>query len=176
MKAAATRRLLVNTAADLFVARGYDAASMNDVAVAAGLTKGAVYGHFRSKGQLLVEVIRGKLADFDQAHVAGAEQGVDSATGLALDQRGRAVRLLEVDAAAAARHDADVAAGLRDLYATRYRAIEDALTDRVEDPKTVAWLLGALAVGIGTREAIGIRPPGAQRVAAVLRLLSSAAG
>src|SRR5215831_14430776 len=66
-KAAKTRQRLIDIAAQLFIERGYNAVSMRDVASAAKLTKGAVYGHFRSKGQLLVEVIRWKLAARDHA-------------------------------------------------------------------------------------------------------------
>ena len=55
-KAAATRKRLLELSAELFIDRGYDAVSLRDIADAAGVTKGAIYGHFRSKGQLLVEV------------------------------------------------------------------------------------------------------------------------
>ncbi len=66
-KSAGTRRRLLDVAAELFIERGYSAVSMRDIAAAARLTKGAVYGHFRSKGQLLVEVIRWKIAERDHA-------------------------------------------------------------------------------------------------------------
>ena len=64
-KAEATRARLLEVAAEVFVERGYAAVSLRDIAVAAGVTKGAIYGHFRSKGQLLVEVIRTQLAERD---------------------------------------------------------------------------------------------------------------
>ena len=66
-KSAGTRGHLLELAAQLFIERGYEAVSMRDLASAAKLTKGAVYGHFRSKGQLLVEVIRWKIAESDRA-------------------------------------------------------------------------------------------------------------
>lgn len=62
-KAAATREHLLRVAGDLFMERGYHAVSVRDLAQAAGLSKSAMYGHFRSKGQLLVEVIRWKQAE-----------------------------------------------------------------------------------------------------------------
>ena len=112
-KSAGTRRRLLDIAARLFIERGYGAVSMRDIASAAKLTKGAVYGHFRSKGQLLVEVIRWKIAERD--HTPGfSEATADLERGVELmyAEDGREIRLLEVDAAAAARHDPDVAAGL----------------------------------------------------------------
>lgn len=172
-KAAATRRLLIDIAADLFIARGYAAVSMQDIADRAEITKGGVYGHFRSKGQLLVEVIRWKLADFDREHVVDAVRQLDTAACLMVDHRGRTIRLLEVDAAAAARHDPDVAAGLRELYRDRHAAIQAALGDGVPDPETISWLIGALALGIGATEAVGLRPPTLKRAVAGLQALLS---
>ena len=102
-------------AGDLFLERGYAAVSIRDIAAATGLTNGAVYGHFRSKGQLLVEVIRRKMAERDQA-TDFSLAATDPETGIELmyDERDRQIRMLEVDAAAAARHDPDVAAGPRE--------------------------------------------------------------
>ena len=117
-------------AAELFIERGYSAVSMRDIASAAKLTKGAVYGHFRSKGQLLVEVIRWKLAERD--HSPGFSEATrrpgEAASRSMYDEPGRDVRLLEVDAAAAARHDTDVAAGLVELYRERHERIRDAMS------------------------------------------------
>lgn len=44
-----TRRRLLLAAADLFDEAGYHGASLSDILAAAGLTKGALYFHFRSK-------------------------------------------------------------------------------------------------------------------------------
>jgi len=163
-KAAGTRRRLMALAASLFIERGYSAVSMHDIASAAQLTKGALYGHFRSKGQLLVEVIRWKIAERDHAPdfsalTAGAGQGVT----LMYEEAGRDIRLLEVDAAAAARHDPDVAAGLASLYLERHARIRDAVSG-VADPDTAAWLVAALSAGIGMRESTGLPLPDHDRL------------
>ena len=71
-KSAGTRRRLLDVAAELFVERGFAGVSMSDIATASELTKGAVYGDFRSKGQLLVEVIRWKIAEADHTPEFGA--------------------------------------------------------------------------------------------------------
>ncbi len=167
-KSARTRQLLIDVAADLFIERGYHAASLRDIAAAANLTIGAVYGHFRSKGQLLVEVIRWKIAERDNepdfhAALAEAERGIP----LMYSDRGRDIRILEVDAAAAARHDPDVAAGLDRLYGERLDRIRDAMAD-VADPDTSAWLIAALSGGIGMRESAGMPMPDAARLHATI--------
>lgn len=52
------RALLLEAAERIFAARGVAGASLDDVALEAGLTKGAVYSNFRNKGELILEVIR----------------------------------------------------------------------------------------------------------------------
>jgi AcrR family transcriptional regulator len=163
-KSAGTRRRLLDLAARLFVDRGYHAVSMRDIAAAADVTKGAVYGHFRSKGQLLVEVIRWKIAERDGS-MDFVEAEANPLYGVAMmhDVGGRETRLLEVDAAAAARHDPEVAAGLASLYLERHARIRDAMSE-LADPDTAAWVLAALSAGIGMKEATGLPMPDAQRL------------
>ena len=163
-KSAGTRRRLLNLAARLFTDRGYHAVSMRDIASTAELTKGAVYGHFRSKGQLLVEVIRWKIAERDQS-MDFVEAEANPLYGVAMmhDEAGRETRLLEVDAAAAARHDPEVAAGLASLYLERHARIRDAMSE-LADPDTAAWVVAALSGGIGMKEATGLPLPDAQRL------------
>jgi AcrR family transcriptional regulator len=50
------RRALLDAAAQVFARKGIDAASVDDVAAAAGFTKGAVYSNFGSKDGLVTAV------------------------------------------------------------------------------------------------------------------------
>jgi AcrR family transcriptional regulator len=52
-----TRRRLLTEAYRLFRERGYAATSLEQIAEAAEVTKGAIYGHFASKEDLLLSVI-----------------------------------------------------------------------------------------------------------------------
>lgn len=52
-QAAATRQQIVETAQRLFVDRGYQSTSLQSIANDMGLTKAAVYYHFRTKAQIL---------------------------------------------------------------------------------------------------------------------------
>jgi AcrR family transcriptional regulator len=54
---ARTRSDLLDAAARVFAAQGYHAASVDQVAVAAGYTKGAVYSNFSSKEELFLELL-----------------------------------------------------------------------------------------------------------------------
>lgn len=59
-----TRARIVATAADLFAATGYDGTSMERIASATGMTKGAVYAHFRRKRELYLAAMEESLAFF----------------------------------------------------------------------------------------------------------------
>jgi AcrR family transcriptional regulator len=63
LKAPAVRRAeLIDCAQRLFLTRGYERTTINDVIDAAGLSKGAFYHHFRSKEDML-EAIAGRFAE-----------------------------------------------------------------------------------------------------------------
>ena len=49
---------ILAAAASLFVEKGYDRATLREVAREAGVSTGAVYGHFRTKEDLLLEICR----------------------------------------------------------------------------------------------------------------------
>ena len=97
-----TRQRLIAEARRLFRERGYAATSLEQIAEAAGVTKGAIYGHFSSKEDLLLSAIeaaptpdfglaalndvsvplRRRLADFGQA--VAVEDDTTDAAGLAV--------------------------------------------------------------------------------------------
>ena len=52
-----TRSALVEAAADVFARRGYDGASLEEIAEAAGFTRGAIYSNFGSKEDLMLAVV-----------------------------------------------------------------------------------------------------------------------
>lgn len=56
-----TRTDLLDAAAAVFAARGYHGASVDDVAEAAGYTKGAVYSNFSSKQELFLALLERQL-------------------------------------------------------------------------------------------------------------------
>jgi AcrR family transcriptional regulator len=62
-KKAETRASLLRAAEDVFGRRGFQAASVDEVAEAAGFTKGAVYAHFESKEDLFLAMLDERFAD-----------------------------------------------------------------------------------------------------------------
>ncbi len=58
-----TRRLLIDAAAAVFTRRGFDASSLDEIAEAAGFTKGAVYSNFRSKTDLMMSLLERRIAE-----------------------------------------------------------------------------------------------------------------
>ncbi|AFQ51853.1 TetR/AcrR family transcriptional regulator [Burkholderia cepacia] len=63
----ATRERLLGAACAIFAEKGYAAASVEDIAAAAGYTRGAFYSNFRSKTEMLFELLR---RDHDDAATA----------------------------------------------------------------------------------------------------------
>src|SRR4051794_7468047 len=53
----AKRRQIVEGARQIFLARGFDAASMSDIAKAAGVSKGTLYVYFKDKEELFGAIV-----------------------------------------------------------------------------------------------------------------------
>lgn len=53
-----TRELILKESANLFNTQGYKATSISDITKATGLTKGAIYRHFKSKSDLEQQALR----------------------------------------------------------------------------------------------------------------------
>jgi AcrR family transcriptional regulator len=53
---AQTRSALIEAAADVFARRGFEGASLDEIAETAGFTRGAIYKHFEGKDDLLLAV------------------------------------------------------------------------------------------------------------------------
>jgi AcrR family transcriptional regulator len=71
---AETRDRILQAAGEVFTSRGYDGASLDQVAAAAGLTKGAVYSSFSGKDELFFALVADRL-DQRLAVVADAADG-----------------------------------------------------------------------------------------------------
>lgn len=147
-------RLLAETTR-LFVERGFDGTSMQQIADACGVTKAALYYHYAGKAELLRDIVAGYLDEVAAVVEAGRAAASDApgrlraiVSGLfALDADARAVMRLAMHDL---RHltDAD-----RTAFAADYRARflaplggvisggMDAGTFVRRDPDTVVWLL-----------------------------------
>ena len=93
-----TRQRLLAEAQRLFRERGYAATSLEQIAEAAEVTKGAIYGHFASKEDLLLGAIE-----------AGRDTTPEYVTMLNDESRPLRERLAEFSHAVAVEHHGDVA-------------------------------------------------------------------
>jgi len=115
--AAETRARLLSAGADIFAERGYDGTRVADIAAAAGVSNGALYAHFASKAELLVEALRAHgrrlLAD---AFAADPDQPITDlllVIGRWLPRRRDARGYLVVEALVAARRHEEMARPMR---------------------------------------------------------------
>lgn len=77
-EAAKTRAQILDSALSLFVKKGYDRTTFNDIASRLKLTKGAVYWHFESKEALLVAILDDMFKSFERQFTSlRAVRGVD---------------------------------------------------------------------------------------------------
>jgi AcrR family transcriptional regulator len=67
---AAARGDLLGIAIDCFALHGYQGTTIDMIARAAGVTKGALYYHFRDKEDLLFAAVRDRMVDFEGRVVA----------------------------------------------------------------------------------------------------------
>ncbi|MFN3228870.1 MAG: TetR/AcrR family transcriptional regulator [Asticcacaulis sp.] len=71
----ATRKKVMDSARDLFITRGFEAATIRDIASGAGLSTGAVFANFRDKTDLFLAVLE---AEADQVGAAVVEADLNS--------------------------------------------------------------------------------------------------
>lgn len=77
-----TRQLLLQKAADVFLEKGIVAATLQDVAEAAGMTRGAVYWHFKNKADLLKGFLVATIDPIFELMIAEKEKIDDSETAV----------------------------------------------------------------------------------------------
>jgi AcrR family transcriptional regulator len=178
-----TRDSLLELAGERFVADGYARTSVRDLARESDRTTGALYGHFRSKADLLAEVIAARIAADLEGQIPS---GVSLADGIVEPWRrypDRAgLRALLLEGAAAARQDASIQERLgarqreklSEWAAMCREAVDPAVLDATPDLDALFTLTWALELGIGVLEAYGIEPPSGDFVASMVQRLLSA--
>lgn len=128
-----TRTRLLDAAAKLFAERGYQAASVDEVAAAAGVSKGAVYWNFANKEELFLALLEERLDRRieETARVlrsAPADRPIDPEVAnrwQELLSRERELMLLSQEHWARAVRDPQ----LREGYAERQRRLRDVLAE-----------------------------------------------
>jgi AcrR family transcriptional regulator len=121
--AAQTRQRLLQAAADVFADRGYDGTRVAEISSAAGVSNGAMYAHFASKADLLVDALRAHgrrlLADLFAADPSRSITDLLLVIGRGLLRRRDACGYLIIEALVAARRDEAVSRQMRDYMGER---------------------------------------------------------
>lgn len=184
---ARTRRQLVTTAQELFLADGYATTSLEKVADAAGYSKGAVYSNFRNKDELclaVLDAIHESQASRMAASLETAETMEELLDGLlswAESNVGdQAWTALEVEFATNVRRDERI----RHELAVRDKQIRDALASLLGahaerlgitlplPASDCATALLSLGIGLGVQRAVDPEIP-VRVLPDIIRLLAS---
>jgi len=174
-----TRTALVEAAADVFARRGFDGASLEEIAEAAGFTRGAIYSNFGNKEDLMLAVVERYNQTLVDSFSETLAQGKDvskeemtvSAAALWRDliRRDPNLNALNLEFRVRALRDPGFRARLLDLYkqnTARIAALieREAKTYGIKlaiDPIDLSEILNATTVGLS--EMAGIDVENAER-------------
>lgn len=124
-----TRERLLDAAARIFELRGYEGATVSEIAREAGVTSGAIYAHYASKAELLVDALR---VHSERATASVLPPGTPadvptllSTLGRRLGTRDHEVTALLVEALLTARRDAELAQVLAAALGRRERSLAE---------------------------------------------------
>jgi AcrR family transcriptional regulator len=164
MPRSARRKQLLAAAQEVFVANGYHAAAMDDIALRAGVSKPVLYQHFPGKLELYLALLDTQTAALAQAVIAALEGTTDN------QQRIHGV--LSAYFSFVARDDSGSSGGAFRLIFESDLVNDPAVRKRVESvtEKTMRAVAGTVAAdtGLGDAEAqlLGTALTGAAQVAA----------
>jgi AcrR family transcriptional regulator len=151
-----TRQRLLDAAADVFAERGYEGATLADIARRAGFTTGAIYSRFRDKAELLLAVVERILESLQDAAVEAATgNDLGALASRFTDAESGAMRALVLEAHVAARRNPAVGEVLRRFQSERLDALTRAVKeaplagddDASVDANAVATLFMAIPLG-----------------------------
>lgn len=155
-----SRDRLLDAAAELFARHGFDATPVDAIAARAGLTVGALYRHFDTKGALLLDVIRRALTSLPIARHMRGDSGraelLPQMVALYMAPDSRRLRRLVIELHTAASRKQGVARLFREFSErmardtrTRIEAgRRDGTLNSTQDPDLSARLLMVLIAGL----------------------------
>jgi AcrR family transcriptional regulator len=143
---AETRARLLDAAADVFVARGIAAATVEDIAEAAGFSRGAVYSNFADKDALVLALLQ-KMTDDAMAEIEDLLERYPDP-----DDYIRATQESMVSPSRRNGHHDPVLSVELVLYAMRNPAARPLLKERLDRAEQTVWRVverNATALGLG---------------------------
>ena len=177
------RDLVLAAARDVFLERGYHAASVDEIAEAAGFSKGVVYSQFASKADLFLALLDQRIAERAEQNrrITVGKTGADAVaamvrTGVELAQAEQRWGLLVTEFRVHAARDPE----LNERYVAAHERTLVQVADRLADvyadagetpprpPRLMAELLLACATGVDLELAANPKALGGRRVAELL--------
>ena len=70
-----TKKMILEKATELFIKKGYSAVTMKDVCEATGLSRGGLYRHFSSTGEMIICLIRAEQQNADNEFKKALAEG-----------------------------------------------------------------------------------------------------
>ncbi|HET7793194.1 MAG TPA: TetR family transcriptional regulator [Rhizobacter sp.] len=92
-EAQATRRLILDTAEVVFHERGVSRSSLNDIAQAAGLTRGAIYWHFKDKADLFNAMMERVILPLEETALRSGDPALEDPLAYMRENFTRALQL-----------------------------------------------------------------------------------
>jgi AcrR family transcriptional regulator len=176
-----TRELLLDAAIEVFAQKGYHGSSLDDVADAAGFTKGAVYSNFTRKSDLFRALLERESARYDRALAQTVETvPLDllpdvAAALLAAPESEQETRTLLVEFWLAAVREPSLRASLSHTTELVGAALDTRLAEAGGDPgfsgRELAVILDALVTGLSLDRALDPEGEQPELLARALRKL-----
>lgn len=135
-----TREKILAAAAELFATRGYEGATIRDIARGAGMSTGAVFASFADKSDLFGEIVAAEQLALEAAMLAAAETRDDQPMVLAMFN------------AAAERHMADLALFQATMSAIWTPGLGKSLRRRLRRRPTTVLIAEAVKADLGDAE------------------------
>jgi AcrR family transcriptional regulator len=155
-----TRERILSAAAQLFAEHGFVRTSMPAIAALSGITAGAIYRHFTSKAELLLEVVKRALEalplSFERSGGEHEAAMLPEVAARFTDPALTLLRQLSVEVHAAARHDPEVnklLSAYNELAMRRIRALIESMPEAstrgaTPDPELTARALMVFLMGL----------------------------
>ena len=146
--------MILNHAKLLFIEKGYDRATMDDLCVSTQMSKGNLYHHFKNKEVLFLQLLTQHAEDMSQKWLRSAEQSTSPSEQLLemADLFGRdcespLIQALE-EYAKTLSSESEALATLREITEVAYRAIRQVLQKGIEQGVFINEDIEALSFGV----------------------------
>jgi AcrR family transcriptional regulator len=182
------RALLLSAARRVFLARGYPAATLEQIADEAGFSKGVVYSQFQNKADLFLALLEARIEERAQENARLAEDMADGDLPTLIDHLARGDQatpgwlLLVIEFRVHAARDPELSRRYAAAHDRTVEALTDVLTTIVERsghelalaPRPLAKLLLAISTGATLEQAADPSLDGLLLSKQVAQLLESA--